>query len=143
MASTPKTVIFLGNFANAGSGAQTFTVPGDGFNNSKLGPANEYCAMDVIFNVKTLSGTSPTTQPSIQERFSDLGFIETGNYGATFTTAGKYIVAHDGQTGQTGTANIKYGYAMLGKGTDKQIVFTNGGTIGTISVDVYVVLYTT
>lgn len=97
--------------------------------------------MDVLFNVKTLSGTSPTTQPSVQERFSDVGFVETGNWGATITSTGKYYMAYDGQTGQSGVANAKYGFAAQGKGTDKQIVFTNGGTIGSISIDVYFIFY--
>lgn len=140
--ATSKSIIYAGNFAVTTTGAQTFTPATDQQGNSKIGNATvEFSAMDVLFNVKTISGTSPTTQISVQERFSDVGFVETANYGSAFTGPGKYIVAHDGQTGQGGTTKIAYGFAMLGKGTDKQIVFTNGGTIGAISVDVYWIFY--
>lgn len=142
MGQGTKAIIYAGNFSVTTSGAQTFTTANDSEGRAVYGQnVSGYNHMDVLFNVKTLTGTSPTTQPSVQERFSDAGFIETANWGATITGTGKYIMAYDGQTGQTGTTNIKYGYAMLGKGIDKQVVFTNGGTIGSISVDVYYIFY--
>jgi hypothetical protein len=135
-----KSIIFAGNFAVSTGGAQTFTPALDAAGLSKLGSTvNEINSMDVLLNVKTFSGTK--TVPSVQERFSDTGFVETANYGTTGITAtGKYILAHDGQTGQSNTANIQYGFAMLGKGTDKQIVFTNT-SISSISIDVYWIMY--
>lgn len=134
--------LFAGNYNVTASGAQTFTPAAASQGDSRINSAAvEFCRMDVLFNVKTLTGTSPTIQPSVQERFSDAGFVETGNYGSTITSTGKYYLSYDGQTGQTGTANIKYGYSAMGKGLDKQVVFTNGGTIGAVSVDVYFIFY--
>lgn len=138
-----KSIIFAGTFSTTTTGAQTFTVATDASGQNILGEGRTSCSsMDVLLNVKTLSGTSPTTTPSIQETFSGVGFIETANWGATpISATGKYFLAHDGQTGQTGASKIAYGFAMLGKGIDKQIVFTNGGTIGSIAVDVYFIFY--
>ena len=131
-----KRIVKVGNFSVTTTGAQTFTpteTPED---------YTAFNTMNVIFDVITISGTSPTTQPSFQEQFSSAnssGYIETANWGATITTTGRYMMCNQGQTGQTGTANIKYGYAAMGTGTKKQVVFTNGGTIGAISIDVYYV----
>ena len=101
---------------------------------------SEFCAMDVIINATTLTGTSPTWTISVQEYFSDIGFVETAKSG-TISTTGKYILCNDGQTTQTGSANIMYGFAMLGKGIAKQIVLTAGGTVGTSSISVYLVFH--
>lgn len=133
-----KTIIKLGNFATSGGTTQTFTPALDGQNNHVIGNATtEYCEMDIMFNVKTLTGTSVT--PSFQERFSDIGFVETGNYGA-ITATGVYTLSSQGQSGQTGTNNIKYGFGCMGHGTDKQVVFTNS-SISAISIDVYAIFY--
>ena len=135
-----KSWIFAGNFNVSTGGAQTFTPAVDQQGNAKIGPnGSEYSSMDVLFNDKTLTGTK--TVVSVQERISDVGFVETANYGsAGFTATGKYILAHDGQTGQSSTANIQYGFAMLGKGIDKQIVFTNT-SLTAVSIDVYFGFY--
>lgn len=96
--------------------------------------------MDVLFNVKTLTGTSPTITFSVQERFSDVGFVETAKI-STISATGKYYLANEGQTGQAGTSVFTYGFAGLGKGIDKQIVSTVGGTVGTVTTDVYFIFY--
>lgn len=98
---------------------------------------SEYNTMDVMLNVKTLTGTSFSV--SIQERFSDAGFMETANSG-TISAVGKYYIANGGQTGQTGAAKIIYGFAALGKGTDKQMISTTS-SISALTADVYLIFY--
>jgi len=140
---TGKSIIFAGNYAVATSGANTFIPSLDANFEDRLGENKTgTTSMDVLFNIKTLTGTSPTVKASVQETFSDVGYVETANSGSTaYSTSGKYFLAHDGQTGQTATGNILYGFAMMGKGIQKQIVFTNGGTIGAVSIDVYFIFY--
>ena len=127
-----KSIIYAGVFNSSVAGAQTFT-PTANFGQS----LSEFNAMDVILNVSSFAGTSTT--PSVQEQFSDIGMVETGNYG-TISAAGVYIISHDGQSGQTGTANIKYGFGMQGKGIQKQIVFTNS-SVTSLNAKVYFQFY--
>ena len=101
---------------------------------------SEFSSMDVLVNISTLTGTSPTWTISVQEYFSDVGFIETANSGA-LSSSGKYLLCNDGQTGQTNTSKILYGYAMLGKGIAKQIVLTAGGTVGASTISVYLIFH--
>ena len=101
---------------------------------------SEFCNMDVLINVSTLTGTSPTWTISFQEYFSDVGFVETAR-SAALSTSGKYILCNDGQTGQSATPNIAYGFAMLGKGIAKQVVLTAGGTVGASSISVYLIFH--
>lgn len=96
--------------------------------------------MDVLINVKTFTGTSPILNVSIQERFSDVGFVETAKISGINTT-GKFYLANEGQTGQTGTSIVNYGFAALGKGNDKQVVSTVSGTVGSVSADIYLIFY--
>lgn len=136
-----KTIVFFGTVSTVGG--QTLSEPTA---SSTTGAPtwstakSEFCRMDVLLNVKTLTGTSPTMTFSVQERFSDVGFVETAKSTAISTT-GKYILSNDGQTGQTNTTNISYGFAMQGKGIDKQVVTTAGGTVGTFTADIYLIFY--
>jgi hypothetical protein len=136
-----KTIVFFGNTAST----ITNTLSEPSVSSTTGAPTwssakSEFRSMDVLLNIKTLTGTSPTWTVSVQERFSDVGFVETGK-SAALSSTGKYILANDGQTGATNTTNILYGFSMQGKGTDKQIVFTAGGTVGTSSIDVYLIFF--
>lgn len=136
-----KTIVFFGNTI----GTSTNTLSEPAASSSTGAPTwtsakSEFVKMDVLLNVKTLTGTSPTWVASVQERFSDVGFVETAKSG-TLSSTGKYILSNDGQTGQSATTNISYGFAMLGKGFDKQVVLTAGGTVGTSSIDVYLIFW--
>lgn len=127
-----KSIIKGGTFTSSAAGAVTFT-PTANFGQSLA----DYNSMDVILNVSSFAGTSTT--PSVQEQFSGIGFVETGNYGA-ISAAGIYIICHDGQSGQTGTPNIKYGFGVQGKGIQKQVVFTNA-SVTSLAADVYFQFY--
>ena len=138
---TSNHTIFGGNMSSTTGG--TLTVPTDLQGMSVMGDdVSKFNRMDVVFNVKTLTGSSPTFTVSVQERFNGAGFIETGNGGSAWiTSTGGWVLVNEGQTGQTATAKISYGFAMLGKGTDKQVVFTKGGTVTAVSIDVYYCFY--
>lgn len=130
-----KSIIYAGTFTSSVAGLQTF-LPTSNLGSSVV----DYNSMDVILNVRTLTGSGVSTQPSVREQFSDIGYVETGNYGKTINAAGVYIISHDGQSGQTGTSNIQYGFGMQGKGINKEIVFNNS-SVTAMSTDVYFQFY--
>lgn len=99
---------------------------------------SEYDAMDVVLDVKTLTGTSPTITFSIQEQFGGI-FAETAKSTAISAT-GKYILVSKGVPSSQ-TANVQGQFPALGRGIAKQVVTTAGGTIGTLSADIYLVFH--
>jgi len=100
----------------------------------------EFKNMDVVINVKTLTGTSPTMTFSVQELIDGTNvFLETGKSGAISAT-GVYALAsltlpNAAVTKTTGA------FPMLGCGTTKQVVTTPGGTVGAVSADIYFIFY--
>lgn len=127
-----KTSALLLGKAIVGTTTQTLTWP------SELFPVNQYDTMDVVINIGTITSSGATF--SIQERFSDLGFVETITSG-TLTATGTTYLVHDNST--VGTPSyIKGQSAMLGKGGEKQCVITQTGTVtGTFSASVYLIPY--
>lgn len=98
-----------------------------------------YNKMDVIINVKTLSGTSPTLTVSVQEQFNGTDFIETAK-SAALSAIGAYGLAQQTVPNAAAT-KITGAFPMLGKGDIKRIVTTAGGTVGSISVEVWFVFF--
>jgi len=128
---TNKHTILFGSASNAaGETISENITTASGFAADKQG----FTQMDVILDVKTLSGTSPTATFSIQEKFSGI-FVETAKSTAISTT-GKYILCNAALPNSQ-VANNQGAFPALGTGTDKQVVVTVGGTIGTIATDIY------
>lgn len=98
-----------------------------------------YNKMDVIINVKTLSGTSPTVTVSIQEQFNGTDFLETAK-SAALSGIGAVGLAQQTLPSAT-TTKITGAFPMLGKGDLKRVVTTAGGTVGAISVEVWFVFF--
>lgn len=136
-----KHIVFFGSLSNTGGEtlnepAQSSTTGAPVWSTDK----SEFSHMDVLINVKTLTGTSPTVTISIRESFSDVTGVETGKT-TTLSTTGKYLLANDGQSGQTLPTTVQYGMSMMGKGIDKQVVSTIGGTASAVAVDIYLIFW--
>lgn len=128
-----KKTVFIGNMANVAG--ETLSFPA-----ALAEVLNAYKFMDILINLKTLTGTSPTMKYSVQESFSDNSgadlFVETAVTSALAAT-GKVFVTHE-DSGHSGDVAKN---AMLGKGFKKQIVSTPGGTVGSVSADIYAVFW--
>lgn len=134
MSVATKKIIFVGTMAQSTGETLTFPI-GQGYEQS-------YHRMDVIFNVNSIAGTSPSMSYSIQEAVSNNSgvqvFMETGNSGQiTASGIGKFVLheasLHAGDVGSQG---------MMGKLMQKQIVSTRQGTsVTAVSTDVYAVFY--
>lgn len=88
--------------------------------------ANGYALMDLLVDVTTLTGTSPTITVKVEEQFSG-AFFQTGATAALSAT------------GKTTLANKDN--PLMGKGQAKRIVTTPGGTVTGLSVDIYAVYF--
>ena len=94
-----------------------------------------FCKMNVVFDVKTLSGTNPTIQFSVQETMGGI-WVETGK-SKVISATGTYLLMQG--AAPTGTASVlSDGPAWaLGSGMDKRVVTTAGGTVGSLNADIY------
>lgn len=127
---TIKRIIKVGQFTSATGGTLLFSSVID------ESICNREVFMDVLINQTALTGTSPTMTYSVQENFSD-------HY---FTTATSSAIAATGETSLTHEEGSVSGGAngahpLLGKGIQKKIVATAGGTVATASADVYAVFF--
>lgn len=119
MANPLKTIRFIGNVTSTTGGTVSWPFT-DGLPNFEK-------FMDVLINVKTLSGgTSPTVTIAVQEEFSDV----------FATTATSTALTGTGTTFLTNASN-----PMLGKGIAKNFVLTTGGSPSALSVDLYTIFF--
>jgi len=111
---------------------------------------NEFAFIDVIINVRTLTGTTPSLTVSVQERFPSGAapqsvFIETAKSGS-ITATGTYALTHWG-TNTTQPAAAIYASpgneqnVLLGRGGEKRLVLTTAGTVTAIAVDIIIIAY--
>ena len=138
-----KSIIFFGTSTtattNSTTSISTLSESGNlatysGFQFGKTG----FSRANFIINVGTMTTTAGTLQVSVQERFSDLGFVETARAGVISGT-GQYKLGNE-PANSTQTPNQWGSFPLLGNGTDKQIVFTSN-SISTLGVDCYFVFY--
>lgn len=121
MNNKTKAIRFLGS-VTASTGGTISTAGATG--NDLVEMVSGYQKMDILVNVNTLAGgTSPSLALSIQELFSDVGYVETG--AATSTATGQSFVYHDNSN-----------YAM-GLGEAKKVVITPSGSPTGVDIDVY------
>ena len=147
--SANKSIIYAGRLSGVQTSPATFTPATDQLGLSVLGDnGTEFNHMDTIFVINNLGGTTITASSvSVQEIFSGVGatsnWVETANWGATISSTGTYMMAADGQTGQSSTVNNKYGYALQGKGmSNKRVVFNFAATTSAaLSIDIYFEFY--
>jgi len=98
-----------------------------------------FAKMDVVINVKTLSGTSPTITVSVQEVIDGTVYLETAKSGALSAT-GVYALANEVSPNTNVTKSIGP-FPMCGKGANKRIVTTIGGTTSAVSADIYFIFF--
>lgn len=89
----------------------------------------------VAVNLTNIAGTgTPSVAFAIQEEFGDGIFFTTATLAAQ-TAIGKNLIAHD-------IDQSSKGWPALGRGGNKQIVTTMGGTVTAVNADIYAVLLT-
>lgn len=129
-----KHIVLFGTATNA-SGE---TIAENTTNSAGNGPSwstdkSDYSSMNVVIDVKTITGTSITF--SIQEKISGV-FVETAASTA-ITATGRYVLNF--RTVPAAAASKNQGaFPALGMGTDKQVV-TTASSLSAIAADVYFV----
>lgn len=99
---------------------------------------SRYNKMNVLINVLTLSGTSPTITVSVQEDFGGT-FVETAKSSALGSTGARILCRDGGTTGVTSV--LQSAFPPLGSGAAKRIVTTIGGTTSAVSADIYLIFF--
>lgn len=124
-----KNVVFFGQATNT-SGETINELAQSPIDQSR----NSFSKMNVVINVTALTGTSPTMTFSVLENFGGV-YVETAKSAAISSTGG-YILCQNNTPNAAVTKNSG-AFPALGSGRDKRVVTTAGGTVGSISADIY------
>jgi len=134
-----KNIIFFGTTTTAATHTLGETT-GTGLQEAKT----MFSRCNVLFNVGTFTGGGSIVA-SFQERFSNAGFVETAS--TTITATGSYFLLRDADSnalasssGASAQSRMHGGFAALGNGTDKQVVFTVS-SMSTFGVNSYLIFF--